>query len=132
MSPHNDFSARAGNGLMKHLRSALALLLLIMAVPPALAEIAASSYTVVRIGEVQSVDYATRTAVISGYRYAFSGVRGYDTPAVRMLNSEAGAFELLEPGMRVRVLYRLSERARIVVELQQVSRSTPLGIPADQ
>jgi hypothetical protein len=132
MSIQTDYSPTAGNGAMHRLRSILGLLLLVLAVQPAFAEVAASSYTVARIGEVQSVDYATRTAVISGYRYAFSGLKGYDTPSVKMLNSEAGAFELLQPGMRVRILYRLSEQARIVVEMKQVSSTTRLGIPEDQ
>lgn len=99
---------------------------------PAQAQIEASAYTVVRVGEVHEIDYAKKTAVISGYRYSFNGTNGYDLPEVRMLNSGYGAFEMLQPNMRVRVLYRESKHARIVVEMQQVSADTRLGIPPIQ
>ena len=98
----------------------------------ATAEVEASPYTQTRIAELHTMDYATKTAIMSGYRYAFSGVLGYDLPKIRLYGSDFGAYELLEPGMRVRVTYRLSADARIVIDLQQVHDSTPLGVPEDQ
>jgi len=98
----------------------------------ATAEVNASPYMQTRIAEIHTLDYATKTAIMSGYRYAFSGVLGYDLPKIRLYGSDFGAYELLEPGMRVRVTYRLSADARIVIDLQQVHDSTPLGVPEDQ
>jgi hypothetical protein len=92
-------------------------------------EISASNYTQTRIGMIQVMDHASRTAVISGYRYSFSGVKGYDHPAVRLYGSKFGDFMLLNVGMTVKVVYRLSEKSRVVVELQQVANGTRLGIP---
>lgn len=111
-------------------------LLLILAlggfVAPAHAQTAISDYTLVRVGEVHELDYATQTAIISGYRYAFTGLPGYKMPKIRMLGSLAGAFQLLTPGMRVRVLYHESQHARLVVEMQQVPGDTLLGVPPIQ
>ena len=98
----------------------------------ATAEVNASPYTQTRIAEIHTMDYATKTAIMSGYRYAFNGVTGYDLPKIQLYGSNFGAYELLEPGMRVRVTYRLATDARIVIELQQVHDTTPLGVPEDQ
>ena len=94
-------------------------------------EISASSYTQTRVGMIQAMDRASRTAVISGYRYSFSGVKGYDYPEVKLYGSNFGSFMLLSVGMTVRVVYRLSEKSRVVVELQQIADGTKLGIPDD-
>jgi len=93
--------------------------------------ISTSEYTQTRVGMIQAMDRASRTAVISGYRYSFSGVKGYDLPDVRLHGSKFGAFMLLDVGMTVKVVYRLSEHSRVVVELQQVANGTKLGIPRD-
>lgn len=94
-------------------------------------EISASGYTQTRIGMIQAIDRASRTAVISGYRYSFTGVNGYDHPHVRLVNSNFGSFVLLNVGMTVKVVYRLAEKSRVVVDLQQVANGTKLGIPDD-
>ncbi|MFT7243116.1 MAG: hypothetical protein ACI82A_000458 [Candidatus Azotimanducaceae bacterium] len=94
-------------------------------------EIEASDYTQQRVGEVHELNIAERTAIVSGYRYSFSGLQGYDRPVVRMYGSEFGSFEMLQPGMRIRVKYRLSENSRVVVEARQVANSTPLGVYND-
>lgn len=99
------------------------------AVMPVFAEIDASDYTQTRIGMIHSLDAETKTAVISGYRYSFTGTKGYDLPSIKMYNSDFGAFALLRTGMIVRVIYRLSKSSRIVVELEQVKNSTRLGVP---
>lgn len=94
-------------------------------------EISSSAYTQTRVGMIQEMDPASRTAVISGYRYSFSGVKGYDHPDVRLYGSNFGAFMLLTTGMTVKVVYRLTEESRVVVKLQQVANGTRLGIPDD-
>jgi hypothetical protein len=94
-------------------------------------EISASGYTQTRVGAIQAMDRASRTAVISGYRYSFSGLKGYDHPEVKLYGSKFGSFMLLNVGMTVKVVYRLSEKSRVVVELQQVADGTKLGIPED-
>jgi len=94
-------------------------------------ELTVSDYTQTRIGIVQSMDYTSRTAVISGYRYSFTGLKGYDLPEVKMYGSNFGDFTLLSNGMTVRVVYRLSAKSRVVVSLQQVADGTRPGIPSD-
>jgi len=94
-------------------------------------EINASRYTQTRIGKIYSMDYASSTAEISGYRYSFSGVKGYDLPKIRLYGSNFGSFQQLTIGMTVRVIYRLSKKSRVVVELQQVADGTKLGVPDD-
>ena len=79
----------------------------------ATAEVNASPYMQTRIAEIHTLDYATKTAIM-------------------LYGSDFGAYELLQPGMRVRVTYRLSADARIVINLQQVHDTTPLGVPEDQ
>ncbi|HJN52177.1 MAG: hypothetical protein QGI68_13895 [Pseudomonadales bacterium] len=90
-----------------------------------------SGYTQTRVGMIQLMDHATRTVVISGYRYSFSGIEGYDHPSVRLVGSNFGSFMLLTVGMTVQVVYRLSENSRVVIELLQVANGTKLGIPDD-
>ena len=94
-------------------------------------ELIVSSNTQTRIAMIHSMDYASRTAVMSGYRYSFSGVNGYDHPAIRLYGSEFGSFSSLTVGMTVRVVYRLSDESRVVAELQQVADGTRLGVPDD-
>jgi len=106
------------------------LFLLIVSLP-VFAEILASDYTQTRIGMVHSLDLANKTAVISGYRYSFTGIKGWDLPSVKMYGADYGAFELLRTDMKVRITYRLSKKSRVVVALRQVSDETPLGIPDD-
>ncbi len=108
----------------------VAIILVIFNVP-ASGEIPASDYTQTRIGQIHSLDMAKKTAIISGYRYSFKGTKGYDLPAIKMYNSEFGAFELLKTGMKVKVEYRLSKASRIVVELRQVAEDAKLGVPDD-
>lgn len=112
-------------------QSLLLTMFLVVNAELSLAEIQASDYTQTRIGMVHSLDVVNKTAVISGYRYSFTGTKGYDLPSIKMSNSDYGAFELLRKGMKVRVTYRLSKSSRIVVELRQVADDAKLGIPDD-
>ncbi len=111
--------------------SLLSTLFLLIVSLPVFAEILASDYTQTRIGMVHSLDLANKTAVISGYRYSFTGIKGWDLPSVKMYGADYGAFELLRTDMKVRITYRLSKKSRVVVALRQVSDETPLGIPDD-
>ena len=92
-------------------------------------EIEASSYTQSRIGMIQSMDYAANTAVISGYRYSFNGLKGYDIPPIRLYGSDFGSFTHLKVGMIVKVEYHLAKKSRVVVELDQMANGTKLGVP---
>ena len=52
-------------------------------------------------GVIRKIDLASRTAVISGYKYTFGSASGLNQPTVKLLNSNYGALELLEVGMKV-------------------------------
>lgn len=103
--------------------SQLGLLLLgsLLVPPDAYAELDVTDYTKVRRGVVRSIDYGARTAIISGYRYSFSGTYGYDHPPVTMYGSNFGSFELLTRGMKVEVEFRHSNESRAVVKLKQLA-----------
>ncbi len=111
--------------------SALSIMFVLIVPASVFAELPASDYTQTRIGMVHSLDLANKTAVISGYRYSFTGTEGWDLPSVKMYGTDYGAFELLRKDMKVRVTYRLSKMSRVVVALRQVSDDTRLGIPDD-
>jgi hypothetical protein len=119
------------NKLNQFLLSVLSAISLLIVSVPALAEVAASDYTQTRIGMVHSLDLANKTAIISGYRYSFTGTKGWDLPTVKMYGADYGAYELLRTNMKVRVTYRLSKKSRVVVALRQVSDEARLGIPDD-
>ena len=119
------------NNLNQFLLSAVSVISLLIIPAPALAEVPASDYTQTRIGMVHSLDLANKTAIISGYRYSFTGTEGWDLPSVKMYGTDYGAYELLRTDMKVRVTYRLSNKSRVVVALRQVSDDARLGIPDD-
>ena len=77
-------------------------------------------------GIVESVDLQARSAVISGYTYDF-GTPDMPVPIeVKMYNSDYGAFELLEGGMKVEVVYGDTGDLRLVVRLQQLSNNATI------
>ena len=72
-------------------------------------------------GTIDSIDLGKRVVVISGYRYR----PGYD------LNVEIagsyGAFTMLQPGMKVRIAYRVkSGTERELVSVQEMPRNAPI------
>lgn len=73
-------------------------------------------------GVIQSIDLVTRTVVISGYAYDFGP--DFDTVEVKLYNSDAGALELLKPGMKVEVTYVNPDRRRVPISVIQLSNST--------
>lgn len=73
-----------------------------------------------RQGIVDVIDFADRTAIISGYKYSFGEPGANYYPDVTMLNSDFGSFELLKPGMKVDIVYGEFGFIRVVVSLQQL------------
>ncbi|HIG41724.1 MAG: hypothetical protein ABGY96_00755 [bacterium] len=94
---------------------------------PSIAEIEASDYTLTETGVIMEMDIAGKSAIISGYQYGFAGTNGYDLPGVKMVRSNFGSFEMLQVGMKVKITYRASADARIVVELVQLADGTEIG-----
>ena len=72
-------------------------------------------------GVIRSIDLEKRTAMIGGFLYDF-GPRTYPCK-VTMLNSSAGAVELLRNGMKVEVEYLDLETSRLAVSITQLSDS---------
>ena len=96
------------------------------------AEVEASALTYTRIGEIHSMNPVDRTAIISGYRYSFNGVSGYGNPTVKMIGGFSGDYGMLQPGMKVLVVFRSSRWARIVETMEQVANHVEIGVPEGQ
>jgi hypothetical protein len=96
------------------------------------AEVEASAMTYARIGEIHSINPVDRTATISGYRYSFNGVSGYGNPTIKMLGGFSGDYGMLQPGMKVLVIFRSSRWARIVERMEQVASHVAIGVPESQ
>jgi hypothetical protein len=79
-------------------------------------------------GVIHSVDLAERTAIISGYEYDFGSPTQQTPVKVKMYNSAYGAFELLQPGMKVEIEYGDDGTERLVIEVQQLS---DIDVPED-
>ena len=79
-------------------------------------------------GVIHSVDLAERTAIISGYKYDFGSPNEQMFVEVKMYNSAYGAFELLQPGMKVEIVYNDNGTERMAIEVQQLS---DIDVPAD-
>jgi hypothetical protein len=56
-------------------------------------------------GKIRSIDFAEGSTIISGFKYHFGSATGVDRCAVRMLNRDFGAVELLQVNMFVKVYY---------------------------
>ena len=78
-------------------------------------------------GVIESVDLATRSAVIGGYLYDFGRPDEQMPARVKMHNSDGGAYELLRPGMKVEIQYGDVGDVRLVVKVQQLSDRAVLG-----
>ncbi len=70
------------------------------------------------MGRVHEVDYGKRQATIGGYVYDF-GPPGLPIK-VTLKNGGAGTFELLTPGMQVKVTYGELDTARLAVIVEEV------------
>ena len=72
-------------------------------------------------GVVHAIDLDQRTGEISGYSYHF-GPPAYDLK-VTLLGSSYGALELLEPGMKVEVVYGDFGSSRLAFSIEQLPAS---------
>jgi hypothetical protein len=72
------------------------------------------------------VDLATRSALVSGYTYDFGPAVTSEPVEVKMYNSGGGAFELLQPGMKVEITYGQFDDARLAFRVQQLSDNAEL------
>lgn len=76
------------------------------------------NYTMTDKGVVSEQDIATRTIVISGFRYVVGN--SFETE-VTLLNTSAGAYELLDEGMKVEVEYfDLEDDGRLAIRINQI------------
>lgn len=76
-------------------------------------------------GVIRKINLAERTAVISGYKYTFGNSSGFNQPTVKLLNSNYGALELLEVGMKVQFHFVVeSGTFRRMLYLQQLPDNT--------
>ena len=75
-------------------------------------------------GVVQSIDLGNRTAIISGFLYDF-GPNTFPLK-VRMYKSDAGAVELLRPGMKVDVVYGDFGATRLARQITQLADDTKI------
>ncbi len=73
-------------------------------------------------GIIREVDLDKRQLVISGYLYDM-GPPGLPIK-VKLLNSNAGAYELLTVGMKVEVIYGDLGEARIIAQITQLPAGT--------
>lgn len=78
------------------------------------------------IGEIHEIDLAERKAVISGYRYDFGSVVIGNDSEVKMLGGSTGAFEMLEPGMKVFLLFADTGVSRYVLRAEQIPYGTDI------
>jgi hypothetical protein len=71
-------------------------------------------------GVVREIDLATRTAIISGFRYYFGTSFGYQTPEIELLLYPRGTFEMLQVGMKVQFHYTPRKPYRRILRLRQL------------
>ena len=74
-------------------------------------------------GVIESVDVAERSAIIGGYIYDFGPPDMRIPVEVKMYNSNYGAFELLQPGMKVEIVYGDVGDMRLAVRVKQLSNN---------
>ena len=77
----------------------------------------------IKYGIVRSINLDDRTAIISGFKYAFGAVEKGWTAEVKMYRSDFGALELLRPGMKVKVQYGEFGVIRVLLRLEQLADS---------
>jgi len=69
---------------------------------------------------IRSIDLDTRTGVIGGYAYQFGSA--VQPVKVTMYNASTGALELLQPGMKVEVVYVDTDTTRLAISIQQLAQ----------
>jgi hypothetical protein len=94
----------------------LILLTLVTFVPGAMA----AEEWVEKEGVVREIDLASRTAIISGYRYYFGSSGGYQTPQMELIYYSTAVFEMLEVDMKVQFDYTSEKPWRRILRLHQL------------
>lgn len=79
-------------------------------------------------GVIHLIDLENRTAEISGFLYAFGEPNDLSPGQVIMSGSDYGAFELLQPGMKVEIDYVETGEIRLVVRLQQLANEAEIEL----
>lgn len=74
-------------------------------------------------GIIRDINLSKRQAIISGYKYYFGNPIYGDASEVKLYGYDAGSFEILRVGMKVRIEYAEYGHIRYVVKLQQLSNS---------
>jgi len=81
-------------------------------------------YARTKYGIVRKLDMVNHVAIISGYRYEFGALQTGWMAEVKMVDSEFGSFEMLKPGMKVKVVYGELGFTRVVLRLKQLPDDT--------
>lgn len=75
-------------------------------------------YTLTDQGVVAEKDIASRTIIVNGYSYVVGS--SFETP-VTLFGTSAGAYELLDTGMKVEVEYfDLQDKGRLAVRINEL------------
>lgn len=75
-------------------------------------------YTMTDRGVVAERDIAERTIIVGGYRYKVG--TSFETP-VTLFGTSAGAYELLDTGMKVEVEYfDLQDKGRVAIRINEL------------
>ncbi|MBT4161892.1 MAG: hypothetical protein HOC70_08905 [Gammaproteobacteria bacterium] len=89
-------------------------------------------------GVVREIDLATRTAIISGFRYYFGTSGGYQTPDMELIYYPTASFEMLEVDMKVQFHFTPEKPLRRILRLRQLAndawldnKELPDAIPED-
>jgi hypothetical protein len=69
---------------------------------------------------IRSIDLVTRTGVIGGYSYDFGSA--VEPVKVTMFNASTGALEMLQPGMKVEVVYVDTDTTRKAISIEQLAQ----------
>ena len=71
-------------------------------------------------GVVREIDLASRTAIISGYRYYFGSSSGYQKPQMELIYYSTAVFEMLEVDMKVQFSYTSDKPWMRILRLRQL------------
>ncbi len=71
-------------------------------------------------GVVREIDLASRTAIISGFRYYFGSSSGYQTPEIELIYYSTAVFEMLEVDMKVQFHFTSDKPWRRILRLRQL------------
>lgn len=71
-------------------------------------------------GVVREIDLASRTAIISGFRYYFGSSSGYQTPEIELIYYSTAVFEMLEVDMKVQFHFTSGKPWRRILRLRQL------------